>query len=344
MATRRLTATALLLIASGALAQSGAPPGPAPESPAPDSTSPATTRPLVTPPPEPVTAPSRASVVVPSDRDDRESEGWRFQIGGGGAHAFDSDLGSAGNVSVTRAALEFTFDAPIGSRARLAVDVKNEVSFYDFEGATTLLPGTGDPWDTLSSVSVGPTLRVGVDANWSWFVGMDTRFAGETDAKIGDSLAFGAVAGARYAFSENFALTFGAFGSTRLEDDPLVLPLIGVEWKINDTLRLTTRGTGLSLTATLTETLEFSILGAWSSRDYRLEDERAINPEGVIRDTRVPMGVELAWSPNRAVRIALVAGVVAWQEYETFDRNGNDIADDSTDPTAYVGLAAVVRF
>lgn len=337
MATRRLTATALLLMASGALAQSGAPP-------ASESPSPATAPQPVTPPPEPVTAPSRASVVVPPDRDDRESEGWRFQIGGGGAHAFDSDLDSAGSVSVSRAALEFTFDAPVGSRARLAVDVKNEASFYDFDGATTLLPGTGDPWDTLYSVAVAPTLRVGVDSSWSWFVGMDARFAGEADADIGDSLTFGAMAGARYAFSENFALTFGAFGSTRLEDDPLVLPLIGVEWKITDTLRLTTRGTGLSLTATLTETLEFSILGAWSSRDYRLEDDRAINPEGVIRDTRVPMGVELAWSPNRSVRIALEAGVIAWQEYETFDLNGNDIADDNTDPTAYVGLAAVVRF
>lgn len=342
MATRRLTATAMLLMASGALAQSGAPPESA--TPAPESPSPAATQTQVAPPPEPVTAPSRASVVVPSDRDNRESEGWRFQIGGGGAHAFDSDLDSAGNVSITRAALEFTFDAPIGSRARLAVDVKNEASFYDFEGATTLLPGTGDPWDTLYSVSVAPTLRVGVDANWSWFVGMDARFAGEADADIGDSLTFGAMAGARYAFSENFALTFGAFGSTRLEDDPLVLPLIGVEWKISDTLRLTTRGTGLSLTATLTETLEFSILGAWSSRDYRLEDDRLVNPEGVVRDTRIPVGVELAWSPTRAVRIALEAGIVAWQEYETFDLNGNDIADDNTDPTAYVGLAAVVRF
>ncbi len=296
------------------------------------------------PTPEPVAAPSRASVVVPADRDQRESAGWRFEIGAGFAHAFEADIDAAGSVGVSRAGLEFSFDAPLSDRARIAFEVNSEASFYDFDGATTLLPGTADPWDDLYSVSLGPVVRVGVDENWSWFVGADVRFSGESETDVGEAVTFGGLAGARYAFSKTFALTFGAFGTSRLEDDPLVLPLIGVEWQITDKVRLATRGTGLSITATLTESLEFSILGAWNSRDYRLEDGRLINSEGVVRDTRVPVGVELAWTPDPAVRIALEAGVVAWQEFETFDRNGNDIADDNTDPTAYVGVAAVFRF
>ncbi len=296
------------------------------------------------PPPEPVTAPSRASVVVPSDRDERDSAGWRFEIGAGFGHAFDADIDGAGSVAVSRAGLEFSFDAPIAERIRIAFEVNSEASFYDFDGAATLLPGAADPWDDLYSVSFGPTVRVGVDDNWSWFVGADVRFSGEADSDVGESATFGGLAGARYAFSKTFALTFGAFGTSRLEDDPLILPLIGLEWQITDKVRLATRGTGLSITAELSDAFEFSILGAWNSRDYRLEDGRVINPEGVVRDTRVPIGVEVAWSPNPAIRVALEAGVVAWQEFETFDRSGNDIADDNTDPTAYVGLAAVFRF
>lgn len=293
----------------------------------------------------PVAQPSGPTTVVPRAEETRERDArTRVTIEGQGSHAFRADLDTAGDASVSRAGATVALDLPMGDKATLSLNLTGEASWYDFSGATGIIPGATDPWNTLYSVAFDPRALFFVDEHWSWFIGGEVRAAGEGGADVGEALTFGGTAGARYAFSKKFALTFGVFGTSRLEDDALVLPLIGVEWQINDKVRFATRGTGGALTATVAEGWDLSLLAAWSSRGYRLEDGRALLPEGVVRDTRVPVGVEIAWSPSRSVRVALSGGVVAWQEYETLDSAGNEISTENTDAAPWVGLAAVVRF
>lgn len=281
---------------------------------------------------------------------DRAS-GLSFTISPSARYTFESDMDAGGEVSVFRTGLGFSMGGPIGDKgARWGFLAGGEYSKYDFSG-TAFVPGGADPFDDMWIATFGPQLIVPIgDGPWSLYGSVVLRFAGEDDALFdSDSMTVRGLAGARYEFSEDFALTVGAFVTTQIEDDVRVFPLVRVEWQITDKLRLDTggieaRGPGVSLTYSFTDAWSLALIGAYESRDYRLDDDNAALPSGVIRDTRVPISLELAYRPSRQVELAVEGGVIAWQEFEVGDSTGLNLGDDETDLTPFIGLRASFRF
>lgn len=275
-----------------------------------------------------------------------------FRLTGSQRYAFDADIDGGGEVSVARTTLGFSMGGALGDRgARWGFLAGGEYSRYDFGGATTFVPGSADPFDDLWIATFGPQLIVPLgEGPWSLYGSVVLRFAGEDDAVFdGDSMTVRVVGGARWQASEELALTFGAFVSTQIEDDVRVFPLVRVEWQISDRLRLDTggveaRGPGVSLTYDLTDSLSLALIGAYENRDYRLSDGNAALPSGVIRDSRVPISLELAWRPTPALELGFEAGVIAWQEFDVGNAQGVKIGDQETDPAAFLALRASFRF
>src|SRR6185503_14228688 len=155
-----------------------------------------------------------------------------------------------------------------------------EASWYLFDNATGLVPGTSDPFENVYRTTIRPMFSTQHDRQWSWFVGAILDFAGEADADLGDSFTYGAFGGARYAVSENFSLSFGIGGKSRLEERALFIPVIGFEWKVNDRVTVSADfDTGVRVSAKMTDTLTAAIVGSWELREYRLDDG-APNPDG----------------------------------------------------------------
>ena len=63
-------------------------------------------------------------------------------------------------------------------------------------------------------------------------------FAGASGAETGESLSYGAVLSAAYAFGPDLMVGLGAGVFERL-DQSEVFPYVVIDWKINDRLRLT---------------------------------------------------------------------------------------------------------
>lgn len=78
-------------------------------------------------------------------------------------------------------------------------------------------------------------------------------------------------------------------------------------------------------------------------RDYRLDDEGSL-ADGAVSDSRVPVALEVVWSPSPRTSISLTGGVVVWQEFEFRDSDGNELDDRNTDPTGFVGVSARFSF
>ncbi|MBX3401992.1 MAG: hypothetical protein KF699_01140 [Phycisphaeraceae bacterium] len=267
----------------------------------------------------------------------------RFEIRPRISHAFRADFDdAAADVSVTRAGLSAGWSYAVNDRLRLGMSADFESSWYDF-GNASMLPGGDAPLDSAASIRFGPNIFYAISQQWSVFAGAGPEFSGAYGADVGDSFTFGGYVGARYAFSENFALSFGVQGRTRLEEDARLLPLLGIEWQITDDVRLTTEGPGVRLTVRLDEAWSFSIGAAWELREYRLEDDAPI-PEGVLRDSRFVFGAGFDYTPSQWVTLSLFGGVVAWQEFRFDDRDGNELLEDNTDPTGFIGFSATFRF
>jgi hypothetical protein len=174
-------------------------------------------------------------------------------------------------------------------------------------------------------------------------VGGIIEFAGDPDADIGDTGTYGGYAGARYAVSESFGFSFGFAAKTRLEDDALVIPLVGIEWKVSDRVTLSTEGTTLRIASKLSDEWSVGLSAGWELREYRLDDEGPV-PDGVMSDSRIPIAVSFDWTPSPNVTLAISGGAVVWQEFEFRDSNGDDVSETNTDPAPFIGLSAQFRF
>lgn len=280
-------------------------------------------------------------IITASESRDRPDV--RFKLTPRITHAFETELDDSGaDVSVTRAGVAFGMSLVVNPKLRMGLNLDIESSHYDF-GQASALPGGDDPIDGAGTVRFGPSIFYAFDQHWSVFGGFGPEFSGEHGAEVGDSVTFGGFGGARYAFSEKFALSFGLQARTRIEEDARVLPLLGVEWQITEHVRLTTEGPGVRLTVRIDDTWSFNFGGAWESRDFRLDDDSS-NPEGILRDTRglVVFGVD--FSPRHWVTLSAYGGAVVWQEFRFDDREGNELLEDNADPTVFAGFSATFRF
>jgi hypothetical protein len=263
---------------------------------------------------------------------------WTVTLRGAGGITFRADIDDTpGDVEVYRAGGGVLVSGPLGDRARISFDLGEEASWYLFDNATGLAPGSSDPFENVLRTTFSPRVFVVENQHWSWFVGGLFEAGGEPDADVGDSLMYGGFAGARYAVSEKLAFSFGLGAQSRLVDDVLAIPLIGVNWQISEKVNLSVEGTTLRVAAAVSEDVTLSLKGAWELREYRLDDDGAL-PGGAVSDARIPVGLEIEWKAAPGFVVALAGGAVVWQEFKFDDSDENEVSETNTDPTGFLGL------
>jgi hypothetical protein len=235
-----------------------------------------------------------------------------------------------------------SFDAPLSRSIRAGLFAGYEITHYAFDGAAGIAPGRNDPWDDLHRATLGASVdwRRG---DWSLFARLGGTWAGESGGPFGGAMTAQGFGGARWRFRDDLSFTFGLLGLSRLEDDPIVVPIVGFDWRISDRLRLFTPGPGVALVAKLGGGLEGTVRAEWETRDYRLDGGRPGLREAVVRDDRVPVALELA-TRRGPLRLALRAGATVHQEFEIDDRTGDRITRRETDPAPFLGLSGSLRF
>jgi hypothetical protein len=269
---------------------------------------------------------------------------WTVGLVPTGSITFQADLkDSPGSVEIWRAGLRADVQGPLGDRARLSVGLLDEASWYLFDKATGLAPGTSDLFESVYLVRITPRIAVQQGEQWGWFVGGIAEFAGEAGVDIGDAGTYGGFAGANYAFDENVSATLGFGAKTRLEHSPLLLPVFGLDWKVNEKTTVSIDQFGGRVATKLRDDLTFAVSGTWELREYRLDKDSAL-PKGVVRDTRVPIGASLDWQPWKGATVTLFGGAVVWQQFKIDDRNGFRVSEDNTDPAPFVSLSAKFVF
>lgn len=239
------------------------------------------------------------------------------------------------------------WDAEIGTRlsatSSFSVDVRAEATFYDFQGATTLVPGSNRPFNDVYETSIGTQLTSAIGDRTSFFTSVDFMLSGEDSAKFGDAASVGAITGARFQARDDLALSLGIDFRTRLEDDPWVIPFLGLDWKISERWRLQFEGTQGRLGVDLAD--DWTLFGEarYEMRQYRLNDSNPL-PSGVARDEEIDIGTGLEWRPKRGVKLAVSGGLVAWQELSTFDQHGTKIDESELDPGFYGAISLSLAF
>lgn len=246
-------------------------------------------------------------------------------------------------IRTTRAGLDVGGIWGLSERLQFGLETGLTYNHYHFRRFEQILNLPEAPLRDAFALRLAPSLIYGVNDRWSLVGGTSVGFNGDAEASAADSLILSGYAGARRQFNERFALTFGVFATTLLEESVRVLPLIGVEWQISEKWRLATQGAGGQLGYQLNPPLRLFLGMNFESRDFRLDAESSI-PKGVVRDESFPISLGLEWKPSPTASLTVQAGNAFGRTIEFNDRDGRGLAEEEVDGSMFVALALRVGF
>lgn len=274
-----------------------------------------------------------------------EKRATTYRLNAIASHTFEAKLKDGpGKSSVSRAAASFGVGIPIAEQSTLDFDVSNELSWYDWKDATGFVAGKTEPVRETYDTTLSARFSSRLNDQWIGFIGGDINSSAEWGADFGDSLTYGGMIGATYLVNESFSIGAALSVRSRLEEDVRVIPVPVFDWKIDQQWRLgTSAGRSLRLSYAPSSTwMVFADLG-YESSEYRLDEDGA-SPEGVFRDTRVPVSSGVAYLPTERVTISLIGGVNVYREFILDDRNGNRVRKDKSKPSPVLAVLVRVSF
>lgn len=278
-----------------------------------------------------------------------DQDNLRIRLGGGGLHQFESDIDDGGDFDVTRfnGSVDLSFE--LGDDLDMALNLGLARDMYDFSGGPGSF-GMGRPWDDINSASAGARFTLRTDNQWEIWGGPLVRFSAEDGADIGDAITGGGTVGFTHHFSEDLALGAGLGVVTQIEDSTAIYPIIVVDWRIDDDLRLRTGGGvgtsgwgGVELIWNFAPEWELGLGGGFESRQFRLNDNGPF-PDGVGEDRGMPIFARLGYDINPNVELNLIAGMIASGELRLENSRGVRIQEEDFDSTPFVGINFRLRF
>jgi hypothetical protein len=170
-----------------------------------------------------------------ASREFTEVEFWLLGIG-------ESDFtGNQGQLATQRGGWRAAFGRYRPGGTSYALGVFTEASFYDFGGGRSPVPGVSDPFNDVYEMSLSGRFLVQQSERFEWYGGAQFALAGEDRSELGDSVVAGGALAMRYRAAPQFALLAGIAGMSRFDDSPWILPYLGFDWQVTDSLRLSPR-------------------------------------------------------------------------------------------------------
>lgn len=223
-----------------------------------------------------------------------------------------------------------------------------EFSEYRFRDATGILPNTDSPTEDLYSLALSAGWRQRWSERWAWLASASARAAGEHRAELQDGLTYSGLGTLTYEIERGLGLTFGAMVSTELEDSTQVVPLIGLDWRIDARTEITTRGPRVELSRELDGGFRTFAAIEYQSRQYRLDDQGPL-PEGALRDRIFAATLGLEWNPEIGAkafansRLRVFAGSNLWREISFLD-DDDTVARSRMHPGPVFGVSLRTTF
>lgn len=259
-------------------------------------------------------------------------------------HQFDADLdGSDASFSADRWRLDLGTRLPLSDALTIAIGLEGEWSHYSFDGLGDDVFGLNRDADDLMVAQLGALAFYDLDDTWQLVLGGTVSWGGDVDADFGDGLGGSGLFGVTYRFSPRFSVTPGVLALARMEDDALVIPVLGLDWQISDAWRLRSIGPGAELTWKAADSWSLFLRGLYRPRDFRLAPDAAV-PSGVLRERAFPVSLGVEWSPTSRVSASVFGGAVFGGSLRLTEADGQEVFDDDFDVAPIVGGSLRVLF
>ena len=289
-----------------------------------------------------------AAIAFPQDEGKTSSQerDAGFSVSASYIHQFDTDIGRSGEFRLDRVLARADGKRKISEAVRLGIGANYDYSDYSFTG--TLNDQIADPWNEVHALNLSVSALFDLDRNWMLFVAPSVGVAAEAGADWGDSMGYGGIVWTSYRFSPSLTLGLGA-GVFSKPEEVSAFPLIIVDWKITDRLRMAnplqagpTGPAGLELSYTFND---FTIAagGSYRSARFRLDDHGPVS-NGVGEDRSFPLWVRFSAKVGKAGTLGLYSGAMVGGKMTIEDSRGHKIFDESYDASPFIAATISFKF
>jgi len=291
---------------------------------------------------------STAAIAFPQDADKTSGQerDTGFSVSASYIHQFDTDIGRSGEFRLDRALVRADGKRKISETVTLGIGANYDYSDYSFTG--TQNDQIADPWNEVHALNLSVSALFDLDRNWKLFVAPSAGVAAEAGADWGDSMVYGGIVWTSYRFSPSLTLGLGA-GVFSKPEEVSAFPLIIVDWKITDRLRMAnplqagpTGPAGLELSYTFND---FTIAagGAYRSARFRLDDHGPVS-NGVGEDRSFPLWARFSAKVGKAGTLGLYGGAMVGGKMTIEDSRGHKISDESYDASPFIAATISFKF
>ena len=278
--------------------------------------------------------------------DDRRSKtSYRFSYTP--IYQFETDLDSGGTFDVQRHFLRFDISRFIDQHWAVGIGLSFDYERWNFSGIDGL--AGVDLWDEIFRPGISIPIFYSTPDNWRLGIIPSIDFAGASGAETSESLSYGAVLSAAYAFGPNLMLGLGTGIFERL-DQTEAFPFVVIEWQINDRLRLTNPfragpvgPAGLELVFTPNDTLEMGVGGAYRSYRFRLDDSSVV-ADGIGEVEFWAPFLRAGWRLGEHYRFDINGGALVGGSITIEDKNSSKLGETDYDPAPFIGVTIRGRF
>ena len=248
----------------------------------------------------------------------------------------------AGHARATRESILAGLDVPVSKKTSLSASIEREWSQYDFDLNPPALADIG--FMHLSITRFGLIGRHQINQDWMAIAVGDLTVSTEDHAAWSDGMTYGGLVAARRQVNKSFAWQIGLIAHTRLEDATMILPIPGIEWKINDRFSLqTAQGMTLSYNPGQKSRWLFDIGANYESRGFRINNRPAL-ANGIFIDRRVPLLMAATFRPARALFVRMSASLPVYRQYQFCAEDGTTLDSFDSDPTPSLNISTGAVF
>jgi len=242
---------------------------------------------------------------------------------GAGADMENNLKDGGGYARAIRESMLAGLDVPIAEKTAISGSFEREFSQYDLDLNPPSISGIGAMH--LSITRFGLIARHQLGERWSLFAIGDITFSTENHASWSDGMTYGGIVAVRQQVNKSFAWQVGVIARTRLEDQALILPIPGIDWKINDRLALrTAQGVTLSYDLVGDKHWLFDAGVSIENRIYRM-DSRSQLPDGIFIDRFIPLVTALSYQFWRGTFVKFSVATPFYRQYKFCSSDGTTV-------------------
>lgn len=248
------------------------------------------------------------------------------------------------DVTKTRVGAEAEADIFLSEQLLLKAGIEFDRSFYNFDGLSAVVPGARErSIDRLDSYGLKANFLYFESQTIAYFSFFDLSVSREPGADLGESVKTGGVFGVQYSPSRELGYRFGIAAFTRLEDSPMIIPALGLEWRPDDKWEVLLGVPETGVTYNATPEISLFARAHMEFHDYRL-DEPAPLDDAVLRDDLFGLELGAEWEFARNSQVGLFAGLPMKREFTIDDDKGHALYKEDLDRRPFFGASLQIRF